>query len=136
MNENEYQNDLMIQQLVSVEKVSLNLSQSVVVTTEDKLRLKLQIHLSETERSKEWIAPLSILVSLTLTLLSADFKNFFLSADTWNAIFIMSTITSAGWLLFALKRAFCSRSIDSLIEEIKSETSLVNNNFGNGRNNE
>ncbi len=77
MNENEYQNDLMIQQLVSVEKVSLNLSQSVVVTTEDKLRLKLQIHLSETERSKEWIAPLSILVSLTLTLLSADFKNFF-----------------------------------------------------------
>ncbi|RJP79258.1 MAG: hypothetical protein C4522_10385 [Desulfobacteraceae bacterium] len=132
MSEKENQNDLMIQQLVSVEKVSLNLAQFVVVTTEDKLRLKLQNHLSEAEKSKEWIAPLSLLVSLSLALLSADFKDFFLPADTWKAIFIISTVTSCIWMIFALKRAFCTRSIDSLIEEIKSETNFVDGSYKSG----
>jgi phosphoglycerol transferase MdoB-like AlkP superfamily enzyme len=128
MTEQDNQNDLLIQQLVSVERVSLNLSQSVIVTTEDKLRLKLQAHLSTAEKTKDWIAPFSLLVSLSLALLSADFKDFLFSAATWKALFIIAAVLSLGWLATTLRQAFRSHSIDSLIEEIKSETKIDNGN--------
>ena len=119
------QNDLLIQQLVSVERVSLNLSQSVIVTTEDKLRLKLQAHLSNTEKTKDWIAPFSLLLSLSLALLSADFKDLVFPAATWRAFFIFAAIISGLWLASTLRQAFRSRTVDSLIDEIKSENSRV-----------
>lgn len=121
MAEKENSNDLLIQQLVSVERVSLNLSQSVIVTTEDKLRLRLHAYISLTEKTKEWIAPCSLLISLLLALISADFKDFLLPSATWKAIFIISAILSLLWLLLSLRKAFNSRSIDTLIEEIKSD---------------
>ncbi len=126
MAEQNKQNDLLIQQLVSVERVSLNLSQSVIVTTEDKLRLRLQAHLSAAEKTKDWIAPFSLLLSLSLALLSADFKDLFFSAAIWKAFFIIAAILSGVWLAFTVRQAFHSRPLDSLIEEIKSENRGVN----------
>ena len=136
MTEQNKQNDLLIQQLVSVERVSLNLSQSVIVTTEDKLRLRLQAHLSAAEKTKDWIAPFFLLVSLSLALLSADFKDLLFSASTWKAFFIIAAILSAVWLAFTLRQAFHSRSLDSLIEEIKSETRGINGTEGGTSGNE
>ncbi len=119
------QSDLMIQRLVSVERVSLNVSQSVVVTTEDKLRLCLQAYLSEAEKGKEWIAPLSLLIALLLALVSADFHDALLPAATWHAIFVISAALSLLWLLLALRRAFRTQSIDALIEEIQANESIT-----------
>ncbi|MBL3574286.1 hypothetical protein JMK10_02180 [Rhodovulum sulfidophilum] len=112
--------DFMIEQLVSIERVSLNVSQSVIVTTEDKLKLCLQKYVSDAERSKEWIAPLSLLVGLLLSLVAADFRDAWLSASTWQAIFIISAALSLFWFLASLRRAFGNRTIDALINEIKS----------------
>ena len=112
--------DEQIQQLVSVDRVILNVSQSVIVTTEDKLKLALQSHMSEVDGNKDWIAPLSLSIALIMTLVTADFKDLILTKDTWRAIFIISSFLSFGWLLFALKKAFKRKSLESLIKEIKS----------------
>jgi hypothetical protein len=137
MTEQDNQNDLLIQQLVSVERVSLNLSQSVIVTTEDKLRLRLQAHLSTAEKTKNWIAPFSLLVAISLALVSADFKDLFFSAATWKAFFIISAVLASVWLAVTLRQAFRSHSLDSLIEKIKSETKEFNGtDAGGSANNE
>lgn len=82
MEDNNKPNDLLIQQLVPVENVKLNLRQSVIVITEDKLKLKLHTHLATSEKRKDWIAPFSVLISLSLALLTADFKNIIFPQDT------------------------------------------------------
>jgi hypothetical protein len=113
--------DVDIQNLVSVNRVALNVSQNVVVTTEDKLKLNLQNHLSEVEGRKDWVAPLSVFIALVLALVTADFKDLYLNKDTWKAIFIIASFSSFCWFCFCLKRAFSKSSIESLIEKIKSD---------------
>lgn len=132
MEDNNKPNDLLIQQLVPVENVKLNLRQSVIVITEDKLKLKLHTHLATSEKRKDWIAPFSVLISLSLALLTADFKNIIFPQDTWKAAFIIATILTVAWLIVTLKQAFHSHSLESLIEEIKSETRVSNYDDSNG----
>ena len=114
--------DLMVEQLVSVGRVTLNVSQSVVVTTEDKLKICLNDHVKKIEQGKEWLAPFSLLSSLVLSLVTADFKQAVLSAETWHALFIIASVLSVIWLLITLRNAFSSRSIDFVIDDIKNST--------------
>lgn len=123
-------NGIFTKKMVSDENVSFDLSQSIIVTTEDKLRLKLQTYLTSVEKTKEWIAPFSLLVSLSLSLVTADFKTLFFSAEMWNAFFLIATMISAGWLIFSLRQAFKSYSLDFLIEQIKSGTKGLNDPEG------
>lgn len=116
--------DLLISQLVSVESVTFNLSQAVVVTTEDKLKLCLQRHLSEVEKSRDWVAPFSLLISLILALITTEFKDFVLPKATWSAVFIISAILSGLWFLFVVKNAFTRRTVESLISEIKADSAV------------
>jgi hypothetical protein len=104
---------------------------SVIITTEDKLKLCLQQYVSDTERSKEWIAPLSLLVGLLLALVTADFHDAMLSASTWQAIFIISSVLSFFWLMASLRRAFGNRTIDDLIKEIQSDAATDSNSRSN-----
>lgn len=109
-----------IQQLVSVERVTLNISQRVIVTTEDKLKLRLQNHMSQVDRKKDWIAPFSVLLTLLLALVSADFRDFIVSMDTWRAIFVIASTLTFVWLCIALRSAFSKRTVETLIAEIKA----------------
>ena len=112
--------DLMVEQLVSVERVSLNVSQSLILTTEDKLKICLNSHVKKIEKSKEWVAPFSLLSALLLSLITADFKQALLSPETWRALFIIAALLSGVWLLFSLRNSFQSRSIDTVIDEIRN----------------
>ncbi len=49
-------------------KVYRNLSQEVIITTEDKVKLCLIEHLKKMENKKEWLIPLGILIPLIITL--------------------------------------------------------------------
>ena len=109
-----------VEQLVSVERVSFNVAQSVIVTTEDKVRLSLESYQRNVKRGTDWIAPLSVLTALIATLSTATFNNFILDSSTWKAVFIIAAIGSAIWLIKALLSLRDKVSLDELIEEIKT----------------
>ncbi len=109
-----------VEQLVSVERVSLNVAQSVIVTTEDKIRLSLASYLKNSKRRTDWIAPLSILVAIIATLVTATFNDFVLSSATWKAIFVITGFGAAFWLIKTLFDLRNKTTIEELIEEIKT----------------
>lgn len=99
-------------------------SQSVVITTEDKLRLHLRGYHDSLKATLDWIGPTGILATLVTTLYIADFTKAFLGVKpaTWQAVFLLGAGISA---LFAAKSIIKSlksrkeRDIDSLINKIK-----------------
>lgn len=110
--------------LVDVSNVHLNVSQDLIITTEDKVRIHLSSHLGRLERKRAWIAPLGVLMTIVITLLTANFKeqSFLLGPDVWHALFVVSAVLSGCWLLYALKDAWKSESVDDLIEKLKKES--------------
>lgn len=109
-----------VEQLVSVERVSLNVKQSVIVTTEDKIRLSLDSYLRSSQRHTDWVAPLSLLITIIATLVTATFNDLGLSSATWKAIFVIAGIGSAIWLIKALLALRNMTTIEELIDEIKT----------------
>lgn len=106
---------------IIIKQVHGNLSPDVIQITVDRLALILHRHASSLERRRAWIAPAGILLSIVATLLTAEFKGRFLSASTWQAVFIISAILTSVWLSRELAAAFFAPSIDDLIEKIKKQ---------------
>ena len=74
--------------------VTYNLGQNVIVTTEDKIRLCLTKHLQRIEQKNSWAVPLGILLTILIIFPTTTFKDFIVSAEVWQAIFIISGIIS------------------------------------------
>jgi hypothetical protein len=111
------------QDLETVSELYLtNLPQDVISTTEDKLRLTLSEYLKKTEKKKGWITPLGLMISFTLTLMTATFKDLGISAPTWKAIFIIAVIAALIWLIYSVVGAFQSVKIDDVISELKKHS--------------
>ena len=72
------------------------------------------------EKKREWIAPLGIFITLVVVLSTTTFQDAYFSADTWKAIFVISTLLSLGWLLISGWCAFNSPTVDDIVERIKS----------------
>lgn len=123
MNEetkNEQQeHSLFVKQMLEVE-VFPNLSQQVIMTTEDRLKLCLQENLKKAERKNDWITPFSLLIAIITAFVTATFKDFIVSAKTWEAIFILVGVGSFIWLVFAIRQAFFKIDIENIIKELKT----------------
>ena len=76
---------------------------------------------SSIEERKGWIAPLGILITILVVLLTANFKDIIWSPDTWAALFVLSAGLSFLWLIKSLWKAYQSETIDNLIEKIKKQ---------------
>ena len=109
-----------VESMVSVERVSLNISQSVIVTTEDKMRLSLDSYIKKQSRKTDWIAPFSLLVAILATFATASFHDFIFDAATWKAMFLMTGIGSLVWLIKSLYFLKNPLTIDDLIEDIRT----------------
>lgn len=107
-------------ELVQVDRVHLNVAQNIIVITEDRLKLHLSDAIDKTEKRNGWIAPLGIMISLLLTLVTTDFKNVGLKASVWQAIFILSSLLAFAWLVYAVRQALRSEGLDKLMEKIKA----------------
>lgn len=105
---------------VDVKQVHSNLSQEVVKITVDKLRLILNSYLENMERKREWMAPIGILATLVAVFATTNFKDFWLSAKSWEAFFLWGTLFTIIWLILSIKRALKAKSVDDVIEVIKS----------------
>jgi hypothetical protein len=101
--------------------VHLNVSQEIIVTTEDKIRLSLADHLKKMEKKRAWVTPLGLTLSFTLTLITSDFKNMLFGAAVWQAFFAIGAVTSLIWLALSIKDSLTSARIEDIIAELKKD---------------
>lgn len=102
-----------------------NYSQGLIHITEDKLKVILYENEQKINKFYSWTTPLGIFLSCFFATFAADFKDvFYIPKNTWQAIFIIITIISFLWFIYAAYNAFINRKgrgIDKLIEKIKNE---------------
>ncbi|MBQ4798105.1 hypothetical protein J8L73_02945 [Pseudoalteromonas sp. MMG006] len=110
----------LVQETVEVTDVHSNLSQEVIKITTDKLKLILKDYLVSMEKKKEWIAPLGIVLTLLVVLITTTFQKAYFSADTWKAIFIILLVLSIAWLIKSGWGAYKSPSVEDIVQKIKS----------------
>ena len=105
---------------ITARKVSFNTDIDVIVTTEDKLKLVLSEWQHFANSRDAWIAPAGILISMLITVVTADFRKILLEAAVWQAIFYVTLVLVFGWLLRALWKRPKNKSRDDFIRQIKN----------------
>jgi len=96
-------------------------SQVIIHITEDKLRLCLIENCSKMEKRRSWVAPFGIFVTILFTLVTSDFKDFGLSADTWRAIFVLTALISFIWFAYSCYQGRKSVKIEEIIHDLKEK---------------
>ena len=104
---------------LTADEVCINTGTRVIATTEDKLKLALLERQAMLVGRDTWIAPLGILISILVTILTTDFHKFLLAAAVWEAIFYIALILAFCWFAWALKKRPKAKSIDDFIQQIK-----------------
>ena len=101
-----------------------NLKCDLIEITEDKLENILVRHLAKLGTRKAWIAPLSLLITSLLAILTGTFSTKFgIDAAVWRAVFVLLAIGSLAWLVVSLVQlCICwkSSSLKDLIAIIKN----------------
>ena len=115
--------------LVRNTEMSMNLGGSFITTTEDKVRLAVLTHLSRMDRRHSWISPFGLLVSIIATFVTTDFKDWWLPAASWQAVYFLVGTASAVWLLYAIYCSFTAPSVDDFVKQLKAK-SPANSNVG------
>lgn len=112
--------ELLTQELVTFERVHVNVSQTLIITTEDRMNLWLMGVIGRIKKQSEWIAPLGLFVAITLTLTTTSFNNFLLPSATWHAIFVIVDILAFLWLVLSLRYLQRPLVIADEIEQLKT----------------
>jgi len=105
--------------------VHVNVAQESIMITEDKTYRCLNKWSKNVERQDSWIAPVSLLASLTLTFVTSSFDKdaFGISRYTWHAVFLIAIVFAAIWTIRALWLRWQSRdrkTVEDLIQELKN----------------
>jgi len=104
-----------------------NLTQDVVLTTEDKLRLALIQHRETLNSRAEWVGAGVLAFSFLSTLLLTTFKDIGpLSASTWQAVYFILFVLALARFVNILVRMYQNRkkaTIDYVIRRIKQSVS-------------
>lgn len=107
----------------SSSQIHTNISQNIVLTTEDKLEICLRKHQDTLKAKSDWKTPLGIFITLVTVLITAEFKTVFgLNSDIWKASCFIACALTAGWSLKTLIKAFTLKgegTIEKIINEIK-----------------
>lgn len=100
-----------------------NLEQVGIAITEDRLKLCLHKAIDRLDAKRRWWTPLSVFVTLVLTLTTTEFKDqFVFSAATWEAIFLISVVITFYLTIKAICKAVRVKvSVESIISEIKQQ---------------
>jgi hypothetical protein len=109
--------------LVQNTEMSVNLGGSFITTTEDKVRLAVLTHLSRMEKRYGWISPFGVLLSVVGTFITTDFKDRWLPAASWEAVYFIVGAASACWLAYAIYGSFTAPSIDDFVKQLKAKAS-------------
>lgn len=113
-----------VRSIVNVTQVHLNVSQELIITTEDKVQLCLSKHLRTVEKRRNWIAPLGVLIPIVVTLVTSTFRDFIIEAATWRAVFILVGVLSFGWLGWSVWEALQSGNVEDIVVELKKGSQI------------
>ncbi|MCY1634390.1 hypothetical protein NQ163_08390 [Marinifilum sp. D737] len=101
-----------------------NVKSDLIEITHDKLENILLKYLGNLNKMRSWITPLSIFVTVLVTLLTATFNDYLgLSKEVWNALFILLLIGSIIWLIISLiiiAKCWKKSTLEYLIDKVKS----------------
>lgn len=107
-----------------IDKRRTNVKSDLIEITEDKLENILLKHLHKIGIRKSWIIPLSILVTVLLTIISASFGDKFgIKGSVWEAIFLIIAFSTGIWFVISIIRIISNwkgSSISALIALIKN----------------
>lgn len=108
---------------VPVDSIHENLSQVVISTTEDKLKIILYDYEKTLENKKPWIAVLSVFLTLVVTLVTSEPNDFLLPKETWRIVFGGAAVATFFWLVSSARRAFMAWrspiSVDDIVRRLK-----------------
>jgi undecaprenyl pyrophosphate phosphatase UppP len=107
---------------VNVKKVNVNVDQEIIMITEDRAKLCLMKYLENIGKRDSWTTPLAILLAVIVTLATTSFKQFLVSADVWQAIFLIVGGLSVLWLANSLRKRPKAKKIEDVIKELKAAT--------------
>ena len=117
-------------EIISESTTVINVGQEIITITKDKIEICLMKHLEKLKKRDAWLAPMGIALTMLVTLLSANFKDFIVSKATWQAIFIIGFFLSVVWLVKTLRFAWTSTTIEDILTEIKAESKEVKKKSG------
>lgn len=103
-------------------KVQSSLGEIIIISTEDKIELCLMKHLSDLEQKNQWITPFGLLLTVILTFLTTDFKEWIFPKEMWQAVFFIAAVIFLGWLLIAIRRAWRIKTVKDILAEIKKSS--------------
>lgn len=104
---------------IDIKKLNINVSQEVIVTTEDKIVLCLHEYLENIDKRRSWIAPFGILLTILMTLATTTFRSIFFPAETWQAIFVIAAVLSGVWLAVSLYQSPKAMSVQDIVKKLK-----------------
>ncbi len=100
---------------LQINAIHVNVGQEYIVITEDKTYRCLTEWQRNIRNRESWIAPVSLLGSLTLTFVTATFKDALgVPKASWEAVFILGIAGSALWTLRAVYALLKSRGTDDV----------------------
>ena len=109
---------------VPVDSIHENLSQVVIMTTEDKLRNIFYEYEMTLQNKRPWGAVLSVFVTLAATLVTSEPNDFLLPREVWRTIFGGATVAAFFWLVSSARRSVLAwrkpMSADDFVQRLKS----------------
>jgi hypothetical protein len=108
-----------------VNVIHRNIASDVIITTEDKVKICLLTHVANMEKKKDWIAPLGILITIIITLITTTFNSLYLGSAVWQAVFVMAAVLSGIWLIVTVYHALNAEKIEDIIMALKNQNSRV-----------
>ena len=107
-----------------INQVCSNTKTDFIEITEDKLENILIKFIGDFKNASGWLTPLSIFLTILITNLTADFKEFLsIPKATWSAIFCFALAISFIWFIVKGITAIKKRDkikVDYLIRKIKN----------------
>lgn len=99
-----------------------NVQSDTIRITEDKLFRKLEGCMSCLSHQHDWIGALGIVLTITLTLFTTDFKDALgLSSVEWALVFKIADLVAFIYLSYTAYKSYKNKmTVDDVIETIKS----------------
>ncbi len=101
---------------------------SIIIVTEDRLRVRLMEHLAGLASKGGWIAPAGVLVTVVGTLATSTFNKdvLGLAGPVWNAVYVIAGLLAFIWLLIATFKAVRRNlTLDGFIDRCKADTATA-----------
>jgi len=99
-----------------------NTQSNVIRITDDKLKVILLENKESLIKNNDFLAPLTLLISLILTFCTTDFREFLtITAPVWKAFYLFLTIAASIWLFRELRGIKKRITIDQLIDKIRKQ---------------